>query len=161
MVPQIGLAEPARQAVVDILNAVLADEFVLYVKSRNYHWNVAGPLFQPLHALFAEQYEALEDVVDDTAERVRSLGGAPLSTMTEFLQKGRLKEHPGAKHAAREMVAGLLADHEALARTLRADVDATAKQGDAGTSDFLTGLMERHEKTAWILRSHLEGWQPG
>jgi starvation-inducible DNA-binding protein len=158
MKPEIGLLERSRDAVVELLNAVLADEYLLYTKTRNYHWNVRGPQFSELHRLFEKQYEELEEVVDEVAERARSLGGDALGTMTEFLQRARLKEAPGEYPTARDMLANLLADHEALVRQLRGDLVTCLEQhGDAGTSDFLTGLMERHEKTAWMLRAFLEG----
>lgn len=157
MTPNIGLAQAQRDAVVQVLNRLLADEYVLYTKTRNYHWNVVGPQFHDLHKFLEEQYEALDDVVDDVAERSRSLGGKAVGTLAEFRELTRLKEHPGRYPEAREMIADLLADHEAIIRTLRSDLqDVLDKHGDAGTSDFLTGLMEQHEKMAWMLRAMLE-----
>ena len=92
------------------------------------------------------------------AERARSLGGHAVGTLTEFLQLARLKERPGHYPDAREMLGDLLADHEVLIRTLRGDLEVVGtKHGDTGTNDFLTGLMERHEKMAWMLRAFLEG----
>ena len=135
---------------------MLSDEYVLYTKTRNYHWNVVGPQFNDLHKFFEAQYEALDDVVDEVAERARSLGGHALGTLAEFTRHARLAEQPGQYPDARGMLASLLHDHEALVRTLRADLETCAeKYRDAGTSDFLTGLMERHEKMAWMLRSFL------
>jgi starvation-inducible DNA-binding protein len=158
MTVSIGLTQRQRQGVVEILSRLLADEYLLYTKTRNYHWNVVGPQFNDLHKFFEGQYEAIEEFIDDVAERARTLGGPAVATMTEFLKLGRLREHPGRNPAAREMLKNLLADHEALIQGLRADLDVVmARHGDAGTSDFLTGLMERHEKMAWMLRSFLEG----
>jgi starvation-inducible DNA-binding protein len=157
MVVNIGLNQRQRQAVGEILSRLLADEYVLYTKTRNYHWNVVGPQFNDLHKFFEAQYEALEDFIDDVAERARTLGGHAVATLAEFEQLTRLKEHPGRYPAARDMLKNLLADHEAVIQTLRHDVDIVMEQHrDAGTSDFLTGLMERHEKMAWMLRSFLE-----
>ncbi len=156
--PAIGLSDDSREAVAHVLNGLLADEYLLYTKTRNYHWNVRGPQFNNLHRFFEKQYEELEVVVDEVAERVRALGRMALGTMTEFLQEARLKEAPGQYSEAGDMIANLLADHEALVRQLRGDLVLCLDQhGDAGTSDFLTGLMERHEKTAWMLRAFLEG----
>lgn len=157
MTPNLGLNTGQREAVVKILNALVADEYVLYTKTRNYHWNVTGPRFNDVHKFFEAQYESLDDSIDDLAERARSLGGPAAGTLTEFLALARLKEQPGQKLAASEMLANLLADHETVIRQLRADL-ATAQDahGDAGTADFLTGLMEQHEKMAWMLRSFLE-----
>jgi starvation-inducible DNA-binding protein len=154
MNPNIGLTDGNRQAVVDMLNTLLADEYLLYTKTRNYHWNVVGPQFNDLHKFFEAQYEALDDIVDDVAERARALGGNAIGTLAELAKRARLTEEPGRYPPADAMLSRLLADHEALIRTLRVDL-ATAldKHGDAGTSDFLTGLMEQHEKMAWMLRS--------
>lgn len=153
----IGLSESNRDSVVRILNNLLADEYVLYTKTRNYHWNVVGPQFNDLHKFFQEQYEALDEMVDEVAERARSLGGKAYGTLAEFSQHSRLKEQPGKQPAAATMVANLQADHEAMVRTLRADLETVMeKHNDAGTNDFLTGLMEKHEKMAWMLRSFNE-----
>lgn len=157
MKPNLGISDDKREAVVGLLNTLLADEVVLATKTRNYHWNVVGVHFHALHALFQSQYEALEAAVDEVAERVRTLGGWPLSTLAEFVRTSRLKEQPGEHPDARAMLANLLADHEAVVRTLRTDLTAALERyGDAGTSDFLTELLEKHEKMAWMLRAHLE-----
>jgi starvation-inducible DNA-binding protein len=155
--PNIGIPDGNRQSVIGLLNTLLADEYLLYTKTRNYHWNVTGLQFNDLHKFFETQYEALDDIVDEVAERARSLGGRAAGTLEEFRKTARLGEDPGKVPAARDMLAALLADHEALARTLRADVDTvTDKYRDTGTADFLTGLLEQHEKMAWMLRSFLE-----
>ena len=155
MTPNIGIGDGDRQAVVGILNTLLADEYLLYTKTRNYHWNVTGLQFNDLHKFFEAQYEALDGVVDEVAERVRAVGGRAYGTLEEFRKSARLNEQPGAAPAAREMLSALLADHEALARTLRADVDRVTEHKDVGTADFLTGLLEQHEKSAWMLRAFL------
>ena len=158
MKPNVGLSDTQREGVVKILNTVLSDEYVLYTKTRNYHWNVVGPQFNDLHKFFESQYEALNEVIDDVAERARSLGGSAIGTLKEFMQHARLKEHPGQYPSARDMISTLLADHEAIVRSLRVDLETCAsKYHDAGTNDFLTGLMEKHEKMAWMLRAFLEG----
>jgi len=156
MNPNIDLSEEQRNSVVKILNALLSDEYVLYTKTRNYHWNVTGPQFNDLHKFFEEQYTELSHVVDDTAERARSLGGWALGTLKEFSQHARLKEHPDQYPNAREMIANLLADHEAIVRQLRTDLETAEKHHDMGTNDFLIGLMKQHEKMAWMLRAFLQ-----
>ncbi len=156
MTPNIGIPDPHGASVVAILNALLSDEYVLYTKTRNYHWNVVGPQFNDLHKFFEAQYESLDDIVDEVAERARALGGRAAGTLAEFTQHTRLAEHPGKTPDATGMLADLLADHETIIRQLRTDLEVAANaHHDAGTSDFLTGLMERHEKMAWMLRAFL------
>src|SRR5438874_10346389 len=130
MRPNIGMNDSDRRNVVTILNTLLSDEYVLYTKTRNYHWNVVGPQFNDLHKFFESQYEALNDIVDDVAERSRALGGNAAGTLAEFSQQSRLKEHPGQYPAADAMLANLLADHEAIAQSLRGDL-RTALDTDA------------------------------
>ena len=156
MKTNIGLSDEQRENVVKILNTLLSDEYVLYTKTRNYHWNVLGPQFNDLHKFFEEQYTELTEVVDDVAERARSLGGWALGTLKEFSQHARLNEHPDQYPHAREMIANLLADHETIVRQLRVDLQTAEKYHDMGTNDFLTGLMEKHEKMAWMLRAFLQ-----
>jgi starvation-inducible DNA-binding protein len=149
----IGLSDKSRKTMVDVLNRLLADEFVLYVKTRNFHWNVTGTNFSELHKFFEAQYEALDDAVDEIAERARALDGMAAGSMTDFLKLTRLAE--ASSHlSAPEMLRALLADHEQIVRQLRADIGVADDAGDAGTEDFLTGLMESHEKTAWMLRAY-------
>jgi starvation-inducible DNA-binding protein len=157
MKPEIGLLDKNRDAVVKILNAILSDEMVLLVKTRNYHWNVTGLQFNDLHKFFDAQYGELNGIVDEVAERARSLGGMAMGTMGEFAKQSRLKEHPGQHPGAKSMLSNLLTDHEGIIRSLRADQAISQDTyGDAGTADFLIGLMEQHEKMAWMLRSFLE-----
>ncbi|HVX67167.1 MAG TPA: DNA starvation/stationary phase protection protein [Bryobacteraceae bacterium] len=152
----LGLTSSQTEDVLALLAAILADTHVLYIKTRNYHWNVTGPDFQQLHSLFETQYTQLEAEIDGVAERIRSLGGQAPGTMAEYLRLASLREEPGRAPAATAMLRAVLADHEALVRSLRDGVDRAAERcHDAGTADFLTGLMEAHEKTAWMLRAHL------
>ncbi|PDW03518.1 Dps family protein [Candidatus Viridilinea mediisalina] len=155
--PDLGLSAANTQGVATLLARLLADEHVLYMRLRNYHWNIVGMAFGPLHALFQEQYEALADDIDDIAERIRMLGPNVPGTLTEMLQLTTLAEQPGDLPDDRSMIKQLVADHEAIIRNLRNDVRASDEQyDDMGTSDYLTGLMEKHEKMAWLLRAHIE-----
>src|SRR5467141_5238125 len=95
MKPNIGLSDSNRDGVVKLLTPLLADEYVLYTRTRNYHWNVVGPQFNDLHKFFEGQYGELNEVIDDVAERARTLGGAATASLTEFRDASRLKEHPG------------------------------------------------------------------
>src|SRR5439155_25072717 len=145
MKANIGLSDQQRGAVVKILNTLLADEFVLYTKTRRFHWNVVGPDFSELHKFFEGQYEALDDIVDEVAERARALDGLAGGSLAEFAQWTRLQENPGENPNEKGMLAELLADHETIIRALREDaVTVNDQHGDIGTNDFLTGLLEQH-----------------
>ncbi len=153
---QIGIAPHDRRAVADALSLLLADEHVLYIKLRNYHWNVTGMHFKPLHELFEEQYNMLHAAIDEIAERIRTLGFFAPGSMQQFQQLTRLKETGHLDGDARSMLENLLLDHEALTQIIRHDIDvALDEHHDVGTSDFLTGLLESHEKMAWMIRAHL------
>ena len=156
MKPSIGITEKNLQEVIKLLSAVLADEMTLYVKTRNFHWNVAGDSFMEVHRLFEEHYKQLEMTIDEVAERIGKLGGKAIGTMTEFQEHTRLKEEPGKYPSRKEMVGQLLKDHETVIKELRDDVDKCEKLEDAGTTDFLTGVMEQHETIAWVLRRYLD-----
>lgn len=154
--PSIGILPDSREATAKILNILLSDEYLLYVKTQNYHWNVTGLMFNDLHLFFGKQYAELACIVDNTAERVRALGHRALGTMKEFIEHARLKEEVKIVPEAKDMIANLLTDHEAIIKSLRIDIETiTDEYLDAGTSNFLTDLMEKHEKMAWMLRSYL------
>jgi starvation-inducible DNA-binding protein len=154
----IGVKDDARKKVVELLNMRLCDEYVLYTKTRNYHWNVIGPRFSQLHEFFKEQYEILDGIVDETAERSRQLGGKSLGTIEEFARHSSINEHPGQYPDAQTMISNLLKDHETIIRTLRKNADEADEQyHDMATNDFFLEAVQRHEKMAWMLRAHLEG----
>ena len=152
----IGITEQNRQDTAEFLQNLLSDEYVLYTKTRNYHWNVVGPHFNDYHKAFEDQYDGLSDDVDDIAERVRSLGYKVESTLSEFQTNSKIREHPGEYPDAKTMATNLLEDHEIIVQGIREAIPKIGDEfGDVGTEDFLTSLMEKHEKTAWMLRSIL------
>lgn len=154
----IGLTDEQRQGVIELLNQDVADVYLLLIKTKKYHWDVIGPQFRTLHQLWEEQYNLLTETVDSIAERIRQLGGFPVSTAMEFTRLATVQESPEVIPNATEMVARLIDDHELVIRNLREQVDQCADQfHDQGTADFLTGLMEQHEEMAWMLRSFIEG----
>lgn len=156
MKPNIGISDKNLLETAKLLNILVADEFVLYAKTRNYHWNVTDPNFAALHSFFENQYEQLDEIMDEVAERVRMLGHYSLGTLNAFLKATHLTEDDDFS-SAKKMINNLLDDHETIIRTLRKDIDVVNdKYKDTGTADFLTGVMERHEKMAWMLRSHLK-----
>ena len=156
MKPEIGIKEKHLTASVDMLTKILADEMILYVKTRKFHWNVSGESFMELHKLFQSQYTELEITIDLIAERINKLGGKTIGTMKEFSENTRIKEYAGKYPGQKEMMKELLFDHECVIVEIRKDIEIFAeKNHDAGTVDFITGLMEEHETTAWILRRYL------
>jgi starvation-inducible DNA-binding protein len=155
MKPEIGISDKHLKGSIKILSAVLSDEMTLYIKTRKFHWNVSGESFMEIHKLFQSQYTELEETIDLVAERINKLGGNTIGTMKEFIGLSRLTEMPNNYPSRKEMMKELLADHETVVRELRKDIiDCNDKNKDAGTADFLTGIMEYHETTAWILRRY-------
>jgi len=157
MQPHIGILEKNLKSVNSLLSAALADATLLYIKSRKFHWNISGESFMELHVLFEQQYKELEEEIDEIAERIGKLGGKTIGTMQEFLELTRLKEAPGKYPNRKEMIKELLEDHETFIVELRKDIEKCQDElKDAGTADFLTGLMEAHETNAWKLRRYLD-----
>ena len=156
MTPKIGITEEHLKKANSLLSVVLSDEMTLYVKTRKFHWNVAGESFMELHKLFEEQYTELEQTIDLVAERIGKLGGKTIGTMSEFIKLSRIKENPNKYPNQKTMLAELLADHEILITELRKDIDKSAEENhDAGTADLLTGILQQHETAAWVLRRYL------
>ncbi len=151
--PNIGLDSDVRHKVVELLNINLADEALLTTKTRCAHWNVRGADFFELHTLFETQYQLLNNISNDIAERARMLGGVAIGSLEEFLDHARLEEQPGVVPD----ILRLLADHEASIRFLREDVrKCTEEFEDEGTYLLLISVMRLHEKMAWMLRSYIE-----
>ena len=158
MKPDLGIKEKDLTEINDLLNHVLADGNVLYMKLRKFHWNLSGDNFMELHKLFEEQYDAVAEAIDEVAERISTLGGVAIGTTSEFAELSLLIENPGKIPTNQEMIKELVNDHETIVKSLRKFVDDTEeKYGDKGTSDFLTGLMQAHEKMAWKLRKYFKG----
>ncbi len=156
MKPDIGITEKHLQKSVNLLSTILSDEVILYTKTRKFHWNVSGESFIELHRLFEEQYKQLEIFIDEIAERIGKLGQNTIGTMNEFLKHSSIKEHPGKYTSSKDSIKELLEDHETVIIELRAGIDDCVEENkDAGTADFLTGLMEHHETIAWVLRRYL------
>ena len=156
MQTNIGIKKEGLGEVSHILSKVLADEFLLYTKTRNAHWNVEGIDFSAKHIFFESQYEQLDETMDSVAERIRALGDYAPATLTQFLKLTHLTEQSRGKNDSAGFIKELLADHESIIVYLRENINRIANEFfDFGTSDFITGLMETHEKMAWMLRSHL------
>jgi starvation-inducible DNA-binding protein len=156
MTTNIGIEELNRQSVTNELSKVLADEFVLYTKTKNAHWNVEGADFYDKHKFFESQFEQLDAIIDSIAERTRSLGHYAPASLKSFLSLTNLSETDQSKNNSAEYIKELLSDHESIIKELRKNIDRFANEfNDLGTSDFITGLMQDHEKMAWFLRSHI------
>jgi starvation-inducible DNA-binding protein len=143
----IGISEINRLSVANELAKLLADEYVLCTKTRHAHWNVEGIDFYEKHKFFESQFRQLDELIDDIAERIRTLGHYATTHLSESC-----KENNDSESLIRE----LLGDHESIVTYLRENINAdAAKFKDQGSSDFITGIMETHEKMAWLLRAHL------
>jgi starvation-inducible DNA-binding protein len=151
----IGIERKDRETVAEGLSQLLADTYTLYLKTHNFHWNVTGPMFQTLHAMFELQYTELALAVDVVAERIRALGEPAPGSYGDFQMLSTITVEPGVP-AANEMIRQLVAGQEAVVRTARRVFPSAEKAGDQVTMDLLTQRMQVHEKTAWMLRALLE-----
>jgi starvation-inducible DNA-binding protein len=148
----IGISEEDRARLGEELAVLLADTYMLYIKTQNFHWNVTGPFFSSLHLTFEGQYQDLAIANDQLAERIRSLGFFAVASCSQFKRLSTVKESEGVPPAS-EMVLQLVQGHEAVIRTARVLVSSAAKAGDHGTADLVTKRLETHEKAVWMLRS--------
>jgi starvation-inducible DNA-binding protein len=150
-----GINTEDRAKIVGSLSTVLADAYMLYLKTHNFHWNVTGPMFSSLHVMFEEQYTEQWNALDDIAERIRALGHFAPATYKRYAELSSITEEPEVL-SAKEMIRQLVDGNEILTRTLRAGVKVADELDDYPTADLLTTRMEVHEKNAWMLRSFLE-----
>ena len=147
-----SLSSEQNQNTAAKLARVLADTYALYFKTHAYHWNVTGPRFHDLHALFELQYNELWTATDEIAERVRALGFPAPNSYTAMSDAASLPASAEADNAD-AMVADLLKSHEAVVATIRNALDLAGEHGDEATADILTPRLTVHEKTAWMLRA--------
>ena len=150
-----GISPKDRAAIAKGLSRLLADTYVVYLKTHNFHWNVEGPMFQTLHQMFMEQYTETWNAIDLIAERIRSLGEYAPGTYREYARLTRIKETEGVPRAE-EMVKLLIEGQEAVVRTAREALEVAEEANDQPTLDLLTQRMQIHEKNAWMLRSLLK-----
>ncbi|WP_251358614.1 Dps family protein [Kangiella sp. TOML190] len=151
----IGINEQQRAAVGEGLSKLLADTYSLYLQTHNFHWNVTGPFFQSLHTLFEDHYTELAVAVDDIAERIRALGITAPGTYAEFAKLTQIKEVAG-NIGATEMIERLVESHETVVRTAREILPLASDADDESSASLISDRLVVHEKTAWMLRSHLE-----
>ncbi len=135
------------------LPRILADTYLLAVKTHVAHWNVTGAGFFQLHAAFGSQYEALFEAADELAERLRATGKAA-PDLQDFTEIGRVASRLGA-HDGASLVRALRDDHRQLSSACQAGIAFHEAAGDHATADLLTGRVEEHDKTAWMLTAFL------
>lgn len=152
----IGIPEADRKEIAEGLSHLLADTYLLYVRTHGYHWNVTGPLFNTLHLMFETQYNELALAVDLIAERIRALGFPAPASYGEFSRLASVGEDDGDWPEAEEMLRRLVKGQEAVVRTARSIFPTVERASDQPTADLLTQRMQVHEKTAWMLRSMLD-----
>jgi len=151
----IGISEDHREKIAVGLSKILADSYMVYLKTHNYHWNVTGELFHSLHEQFEVQYTELAEAIDEIAERIRALGYRAPGSFREFSELTAIEEDTD-QPAALEMVRRLAVDNETILRTAREALPACQDAGDEASIDLITERLKVHSKTAWMLRSHLE-----
>ena len=151
----LGISEQNRLKIAEGLSKLLADSYSVYLKTHKFHWNVTGPMFQTLHAMFETQYTELALAVDMIAERIRSLGSFAPGSYSEFSKLSTVKDALGQINA-HSMIAQLVQDHETVVRTARSLFPIAETASDQVTLDLLTQRMQVHEKTCWMLRSLIE-----
>ena len=150
-----GISAKHRSAIADGLSRLLADTYVLYLKTHSFHWNVEGPMFQTLHLMFMGQYTEIWNAIDPIAERIRSLGHYAPGSYKQYVKLATVKESDGVPKAAK-MIAELIEGQEAVARTARSVLPLAEAANDQPTLDLLTQRLDIHEKNAWMLRSLLK-----
>ena len=148
------LPSRTRSAMIDLLNARLADAINLGAQAKQAHWNVKGSNFIALHELFDEVEEALEEHADDIAERAVALGGTAYGTVRMAATRSRLPEYPLHIASGSDHVAALSAALAQFAKSTRAAIDAAAALGDAGTTDLFTGVSRALDKLLWKVEAH-------
>jgi len=151
----IGIKKNSRKKISDGLKCFLADTYMLYLKTQNFHWNLVGPNFYALHILLEKQYEEMAEAVDEVAERIRALGEFAPGTFTEFKKLSQLKEEKKSLKQ-NQMVGILMFDHEKIAKITKQVVRLSQDEYDDITADMLIKRIAFHEKSAWMLRSSLE-----
>ena len=150
-----GISSKDRAAIAGGLSRLLADTYVLYLKTHSFHWNVEGPMFQTLHQMFMDQYTEAWNAIDPIAERIRALGHYAPGSYAQYVKLATVKETQGVPKAEK-MVAELIAGQETLARTARSVLPLADDANDQPTLDLLTQRLNVHEKNAWMLRSLLK-----
>lgn len=150
-----GISAKDRNTIAGGLSRLLADTYLLYLKTHNFHWNVEGPMFQTLHVMFMDQYTEAWNAIDPIAERIRALGHYAPGTYKQYIRLATVKETEGVPKAER-MIRDLIEGQEVVVCTVRSVLPLAEKANDQPTLDLLTQRLDIHEKNAWMLRSLLK-----
>jgi starvation-inducible DNA-binding protein len=136
------------------LDKILADSYILMLKTQNYHWNVVGENFKALHELFQTQYEDLFSAIDEIAERIRTLGSKVEGSFEHFKKLSDFRNANKNFHR-KEMIQDLLNDHELIAKILREAIKLAQSEGDEISADLFIQRAKIHEKNIWMLTSSI------
>lgn len=146
-----------RQTLSQDLNEILANQYVTFTKTLNFHWNLVGIQFSAVHEFLEKQYKSLLEMMDELAERIRYLHGRPLGTVKEMELVASVPEDPGHFPSIPEMLADLCQDHEEISRQIQVLLEDEERiGGDKVSEDLLMKLQGQHQKMIWMLRSHFE-----
>lgn len=146
-----------NQEIIGFLNQLLANQHVLYIKTRNAHWNIVGIDFKPVHLFFNELYDKFAADIDSIAERIRKLGSPVVANMQYFLDAATLHSNEPIAFNSIALIAYVYDDLKNINETIRIELEILSdnKNTDYGTINFLTNLLEENEKTLWFLNSHI------
>lgn len=147
--------QAVRSKVAAKLSILLADSYLIYLKTQGFHWNVVGHQFEPLHGVFQEQYTELALAIDELAERIRSLGIKAPASFAEFAELTSITEERGELNAE-AMLTQLRSDHGTATRAAVQAVLVAEEHGDVATADLATQRVAQHEKVVWMLSSFLQ-----
>lgn len=148
-------APPETNELIDSLNGLLANQYVVFTKTLNFHWNLIGLQFYSLHTLLGEQYRQILEMMDDLAERIRFLGGQPVGTVHDLAQMATLSEK-SSSFDIQHVLKGLSDAHENVDRELQGLFEIEELTRDRVSEDLIIQLQRNHQKMIWMLRSHLE-----
>lgn len=147
-----GISTEDRKKIADALGVVLADTYMLFIKTQGVHWNVTGPTFMGVHKLTEEQYENMYEAIDELAERIRALGHKAPASYTKYGELSSINDKD-EERSVEQMLTMLIADHETAVLNMRAATEWCEDKNDYVTADMLTERMSWHEQAVWMLKS--------
>ncbi|KJS25163.1 MAG: dolichol kinase [Hyphomonadaceae bacterium BRH_c29] len=147
-----GISAADRKKIAEALGVVLADTYMLFIKTQGVHWNVTGPTFMGVHTLTEEQYENMYQAIDGLAERIRALGHKAPASYTKYGELSSIRDKDEVQ-TVQQMLDMLIADHETAVLNMRAATEWCEAKNDYVTADMLTARMSWHEQAVWMLKS--------